>query len=222
MQKTFALFDFDGTLCPGDSLIPFCLYAFRHGRCSLPRLLCGGLAGIGYGLRLVSARQSKQAALGFLKGMTVAEADALAQSFCRDKLLPRLYPEGMQAVKDHHNARQRALLVSASPELYLKFLREKLPLDGIVATRLHVDETGRYTGQIAGENCRGVEKPLRLAEYLAARGEEIDYASSSAYGDSAGDAPMMELCARKVAINPKRKLMKRLCHSDGVTVLRWR
>lgn len=222
MQKTFALFDFDGTLCPGDSLIPFCLYAFRHGRCSLPRLLFGGLAGIGYGLRLVSARQSKQAALGFLKGMTVAEADALAQSFCREKLLPRLYPQGVQAVKDHHNARERALLVSASPELYLKFLRERLPLDGIVATRLHVDETGRYTGQIAGENCRGVEKPLRLAEYLAARGEEIDYASSCAYGDSAGDAPMMELCARKAAINPKRKLMKRLCHSDGVTALHWR
>ena len=222
MQKTFALFDFDGTLCPGDSLIPFCLYAFRHGRCSLPRLLLGGLAGIGYGLRLVSAKQSKQVALGFLKGMTVAEADALAQSFCREKLLPRLYPQGVQAVKNHHNAKERALLVSASPELYLKFLREKLPLDGIVATRLHVDETGRYTGQIAGENCRGVEKPLRLAEYLASRGEEIDYASSCAYGDSAGDAPMMELCARKMAINPNRKLMKRLCHSDGVTVLRWR
>lgn len=222
MQKTFALFDFDGTLCPGDSLIPFCLYAFRHGRCSLLRLLLGGLAGIGYGLRLVSAKQSKQAALGFLKGMTVAEADTLAQSFCREKLLPRLYPQGVQAVKDHHNAKERALLVSASPELYLKFLREKLPLDGIVATRLHVDENGRYTGQIAGENCRGVEKPLRLAEYLASRGEEIDYASSCAYGDSAGDAPMMELCARKAAINPKRKLMKRLCHSDGVTVLRWR
>ena len=113
------------------------------------------------------------------------------------------------------------LLVSASPELYLTYLRQALPIDGIIATRMHVDENDRYTGLMAGENCRGVQKPLRLAEYLAAQGDEVDYAASFAYGDSGGDAPMMELCANKMAVNPKQKLLKRLAGSQGVTVLRW-
>ena len=48
MQKPFALFDFDGTLCPGDSLIPFCLYAYKRGLCSFGQLLRVGLAGLSY------------------------------------------------------------------------------------------------------------------------------------------------------------------------------
>ena len=222
LQKTFALFDFDGTLCPGDSLIPFCLYAYRHGLCSLGQLFRGGAAGLGYGLHLLSAKRAKEITLCFLKGKSQAQVAQAARGFCREKLLPRLYAQGMEAVKRHHNAGERVLLVSASPELYLTCLREKLPIDGLIATRMYVDENGLYTGQMAGENCRGVEKPLRLAEYLAARGLEVDYAASTAYGDSGGDASMMELCGRKVAVNPKKKLQKRLRHSSGVTVARWK
>ena len=85
---------------------------------------------------------------------------------------------------------------------------------------MHV-ENGVYTGLIAGENCRGVQKPLRLAEDLAARGDMVDYAASWAYGDSAGDAPMLALCAHKVAVNPRRKLVRRMKGADGFSVVYW-
>ena len=221
MQKPFALFDFDGTLCPGDSLIPFCLYAYKRGLCSFGQLLRVGLAGLSYALHLTDAGTSKQRALGFLAGKTRSEVARIARDFCREKLIPRLYPQGVEAVRRCHEQGAAVLLVSASPELYLTYLRQALPIDGIIATRMHVDENDRYTGLMAGENCRGVQKPLRLAEYLAAQGDEVDYAASFAYGDSGGDAPMMELCANKMAVNPRKKLLKRLTGSQGVTVLRW-
>ena len=50
----------------------------------------------------------------------------------------------------------------------------------------------------------------------------LDYGESYAYGDSAGDAPMLALCSNKMAVNPKKKLLKALEGADGVTKLRWR
>ena len=36
------IFDFDGTLIKGDSIVRFCLYAYRKGLCSLRQLLPHG------------------------------------------------------------------------------------------------------------------------------------------------------------------------------------
>jgi phosphoserine phosphatase len=66
-----------------------------------------------------------------------------------------------------------------------------------------------------------VEKPLRLAEYLAATGDRLDYDRSWAYGDSESDAPMLELCAHKVAVNPGPGLKRKLKRLEGVTIARW-
>ena len=101
-----------------------------------------------------------------------------------------------------------------------KTLGPQLTAQAAHIDRLHV-ENGVYTGLIAGENCRGVQQPLRLAEDLAARGDMVDYAASWAYGDSAGDAPMLALCAHKVGVNPKRKLVRRMKGADGFSVVYW-
>ena len=50
----------------------------------------------------------------------------------------------------------------------------------------------------------------------------LDYAGSWAYGDTAGDAPMLSLCAQKVAVNPRRKLLRELDGADGVVTVRWK
>ena len=113
-------------------------------------------------------------------------------------------------------------LVSASPSFYLEPLMEPLHLSAVIGTRMHVDENGVYTGEMLGENCRGVEKPLRLAELLAARGEMLDYSGSWAYGDTAGDAPLLMQCAHKRAVNAKSKLKKALAGQEGVEYVRFR
>ncbi|MFR5856104.1 MAG: HAD family hydrolase [Lachnospiraceae bacterium] len=86
---------------------------------------------------------------------------------------------------------------------------------------MNVDDRERYTGDICGDNCRGVQKPLRLAEYLAARGDRLDYDTSSSYGDSASDLNMLELCARQVGVNPKPKLRKALEGRKNAELVHW-
>lgn len=220
MQKPYALFDFDGTLIRGDSIVRFVRYAHKRGMTSARGLMRAALWAAAYGLRLTTAERAKRESLSFLAEKEQASVEALGRAFCRKELIPRLYPQGVQEIKQRHAEGAEVLLITASPSFYLEALKEDLPIQRIIGTRMHV-ENGVYTGLIAGENCRGVQKPLRLAEDLAARGDMVDYASSWAYGDSAGDAPMLALCGHKVGVNPKRRLIRRMKGADGFTVVYW-
>ena len=222
MLRSYALFDFDDTLIRGDSIVKLCFYAVRRGLVSPFSLISMGVTSAMYLCGLTTAQASKQKALRFMKGKTEDEMNALAQDFCREVLVPRLYRDGVNELKARAESGCEVWLISASPAFYLEPLKEYLPLTGIIATRMHTDENGIYSGLMAGENCRGVEKPLRLAEVLASRGDMLDYGTSYAYGDSAGDAPMLALCANKVAVNPRKKLLRALDGADGVKTVRWR
>lgn len=220
-QKSYAFFDFDGTLIKGDSIIRFCLYAYRHKLCKPGDLLHAGVMGALYQCRLTTAEKSKQAALRFLAGKSRKEVEKIAKDFCTHVLIPNLYPEGVEAIRRHRLEGAEVWMVSASTAFYLEPLKRHLHLTGLIGTRMHVDEQGQYSGLIDGHNCRGVEKPLRIAEVLAAKGEMVDYASSYAYGDTAGDIPMLMLCEHKTAVNPRRKLVKGLEGADGVQIVHW-
>ena len=200
MQKPYALFDFDGTLIRGDSIVRFVRYAHARGLTGAGGLARAALWAAAYGLHLTTAERAKRESLSFLAGREQAGVE---------EELRRRHAEGAEV-----------LLVTASPSFYLEALKEELPIQRIIGTRMHV-ENGVYTGLIAGENCRGVQKPLRLAEDLAARGDMVDYAASWAYGDSAGDAPMLALCGHKVGVNPRRRLVKRMKGADGFSVVYW-
>lgn len=221
MQKTYALFDFDGTLRRGDSIVSLCLYAHRRGLCDA-KTLAGGMAGAaGYGLKLVSPEKAKAAAMAWIKGRSVSELAVLAQDFCLNILVPEIYPEGMEALKSEKNRGAEVLFITASPSFYLEPLKSLLGADEIIGTRMAVDENDRYTGDICGDNCKGLQKPLRLAEYLAARGDRLDYESSTAYGDSRSDLPMLTLCGRKYAVNPKPALARGMKALTGTVTLHW-
>ncbi len=220
-QKAYAFFDFDGTLIKGDSIVRFCFYAYRHKLCSLGQLIHAGVMATLYHMNITNAEKSKQAALSFLAGRPHKEVEKIARDFCYSELIPNLYPEGVEAIRRHRLDGAEVWMVSASTAFYLEPLKRHLRLTGLIGTRMHVDEEGRYSGLIDGHNCRGVEKTLRIAEVLAAKGDMVDYSASYAYGDTAGDIPMLMLCQHKRAVNPRKKLVKGLEGADGVEILSW-
>ena len=222
MQKTYALFDFDGTLIRGDSIFLLTLYARRKGYNTLADLLRATWAAVLYGLKLLPPERAKERALRFLAGKSREQVDAVVQDFYATVLSPRLRPQGMEAIQRHRTAGHEVLLISASSAFYLEPLKARLALDGIIGTRLDTDADGTFTGRVCGDNCRGVQKALRLAEYLAAKGDRLDFETSTAYGDSYGDLPMLRLCAHKVAVNPKRKLGRAMRKLEGVSRVQWR
>lgn len=222
VEKSYALFDFDGTLRKGDSIITVCRYAHKKGLCSTGQLLRGAWYGVLYGLKLCSAERSKTEAMQWIKGRLRSEMDAFSIDFCLNKLIPEMFPAGLKAIQDEKARGASVLLITASPAFYLNAMESLLGVESVIGTRMNLDDQDRYTGEICGDNCKGFQKPLRLAEYLAAMGDSLVFESSAAYGDSASDLPMMQLCQSKVGVNAKRKLKKALVTEEGVSNVRWR
>lgn len=221
MQRLkFALFDFDGTLAPGDSIVPYLWYAWRRGKLPLRRLAVAAWAGM---MPLLMPQRytntwAKGKALSFLQGCSVAEMDAFALDFFHQRLEKRLFPAGVAELRRLQEEGYRVMLVSASPEAYMLAVGRALGVDAVLATPCGLTPDGqRYTG-LVGENCKGVEKSLRIAAYLAANHLELDWEQSRAYGDSLSDVPMLTLTASPVCVNPGPKLRGTL---PEATCVRW-
>ncbi len=216
IRKGLALFDLDGTVTKGDSILPMIRYAVKTGFAS-PLCLPGlTLSFTAYALKMKDDTRAKEAALSFLTGKTTAQVAAFADAFCRDVLIKRIFPDARREMENRRAEGLGILAVTASPDFYLMPLMKELPLNAIIGTRADVSPEGIYTGRISGRNCRFLEKPLRIAEYLAAAGIELDTESSYSYGNSGHDWPMMTLAGHPVAVNAKKSLLRRCGTSKRV------
>ena len=217
----YALFDYDGTLAPGDSIVPFMLYAVRQGIAPFSRLVIAGATALLPYLfpKKFTHGWAKRKALTFLKGKTQAEMDAFSTAFFHARVEKKLYQDGQRELARLKQEGYHILLVSASPDVYMRAIGKAVGAEAVLATTCGLEADGKTYSGLVGENCKGVEKPLRIAAYLAAHHAELDWERSRAYGDSASDIPMMNLTAHPVCVNPKRKLRESL--PDAETV-QWR
>lgn len=175
-----AAFDFDGTLTRRDSLVPFLA---RHvGRAVTAR----GLVAAGKTRGGRSAR--KQALLDrTLRGRPLDEITTAGEAYAAHLVATGMRPDTLALLDDHRNNGHRPVIISASPELYVRAAGRLLGIDDVLATRLEVADDGRLTGRYDGRNCLGEEKVTRLDEWLAGRDVSLLYA----YGNSSGDDALL-------------------------------
>lgn len=116
-----------------------------------------------------------------------------------------VYSEALDLIEAHHRAGHDVIIVSASIEEMVGPVAELVGADRAVATRMEVDEEGRFTGLIERSLLHGA-KVEALHEDAAAYG--IDLSRSGAYSDSISDRPMLEAVGHPVAVNPDRELRR--------------
>ena len=209
MPDKIAFFDFDDTLCRGDSILPYLLYCVRRGVAPWHQVLRALWGYLRWRIDPARATSAKNLTLSYIGGHAQAEMDALGRDFFREKLLPRFFPQGRAELERLQAEGYRIVVVSASAEVYMRLLPEFLPVDHVIATRCALDAANRYTGEV-GENCKGDEKPRRIHAWLAESGLAPDWPVCRAYGDSLSDAPMLELAGHPVLVDPKSALLERL------------
>jgi phosphatidylglycerophosphatase C len=180
-------FDFDGTLTVRDGF-----HAFLAWRFDTLRLIPGLLRLIPAFLRYAwnQDRGCLKASLiaEFLAGRSIVELGADAERFA-ELMAPRLLrPDALAAWRDWGERGACRAIVTASPDVIVGPFARRLGAERLLGTRLAVDARGRITGALAGPNCRGAEKVVRLQ---AAFGEDVRLAA--AYGDTAGDREMLAL-----------------------------
>jgi phosphatidylglycerophosphatase C len=196
--RTVAAFDFDGTLVPGDSLIPF-LTAVR-GRAAVGRALAVLGPSIGWALAGRGDRDAAKERLvsRLLAGVPRADVAKAGDVFAR-VLLDRVRPSMLARLGWHRDEGHELVLVSASLGVYLEPLGDMLGLDAVLATGLEVAPDGLLTGRLAGGNVRGPEKAARLTAWL-----DGDACQLYAYGDSAGDHELLGLAPSRAFLVHRR------------------
>ena len=191
---TVAAFDFDGTLSQRDTLLPFLARGLGWPRFALLLLRClPHLAGHALGLvrnDIAKARLLEAA----LAGRSLADIQTWTDRWIAGGLTGRLRPWTQGRLAWHQQAGHCCVLVSASPDIYLRRVAADLGFDGLVCTEMQV-QSDRLTGQMQTPNCHGEQKVLRLQAWLDSRFGSAGTADVVlyAYGDTAGDKPMLRM-----------------------------
>lgn len=189
-RRGVAAFDFDGTLTPRDTLVPF--LARLYGR----RRLLAAAAAVGPPWRLeAELHRRDQAKAALLRRLTAgddAERVVDAGRAYATRLTSVLVPAMRRRVEEHRAAGHRLVAVSASLHVYLApLLGEQLGFEAVLAVELAEGPDGRLTGEMARPNVRGPEKEVRLREWLAE--SEAGEIELWAYGNSSGDAELLAM-----------------------------
>ena len=206
--QPLACFDFDGTMIRGDSIVAYLRFACRQGKASPGRLAAAAGHTALYFLHGESGEEVKTHALSFLAHLSPKDRAALDEAFVRQDLLPRIYPDALKRWREHRQAGNKMLLVSASTDNYMRCVAAYLQADALLCTRLLPD------GRVA-DNCKGEEKVARWRQANAGNEFEV----CRAYGDSPSDLPMLRLAAEPVWVNAGRRTRELL---PGARVLRTR
>ena len=188
-RPVVAAFDFDGTLARGGSVWAFLAAMAGPGRTALAglRIVPHLVAAVVIGGR--AADEAKEALFRrTLRGMDGTAAAERAAEFGRRHYRRRSRHDVRARLEQHRRLGHRLVIVSASPELYVRAAGEELAVDAVLATRLAVGPDGRLTGGYDGQNCRGAEKLTRLQEWADAHAPG---ALVWAYGNSAGDRRLL-------------------------------
>jgi phosphatidylglycerophosphatase C len=187
------IWDVDGTLIHGDSLLPFLRQVC--GTATLTRTLVDAMAQPG---RAVAKQLVLQRALG---GREMSSVGAVATRFVAERLIRRVRPDCLRRWQWHRGHGHRMVLASASLDLYLDHFGRLLGADEVVCTRMET-VNGRLTGRMATPNCRGPAKVRRVDDVLAAHPGDLVWV----YADGRADAPLRDRADIAIRVSRWRSL----------------
>ncbi len=187
-QKTLVLFDFDGTLTKGDSMLRFLLFAVPPGKTFIgcfPILI--KFLGLILSGRWSNERGKETLLAVFFKGKSQVKLEALGAAFYKQHIARMLRPEMLTKLREYRDSGKTVALVSASADIWLRpfcFAENIL----LICTNLDF-ENGKFSGKLASPNCNGPEKARRIQATF----DLSDYEKIIAFGNSSGDNAMLAL-----------------------------
>ena len=212
MEK-LAIFDIDYTITRKETLMEFFKYIVSKDIKNikfLPRALYSGLM---YGVKVYDEKRVKECFLKFIENIDEAELSKLTKSFYDERISKILYKDAVDMIKKLKNEGYMVVLISASPEFYVKEFYAIKEVDLIIGTKFTFD-SGKFIRKMDGNNCKGEEKVKRLNEVLKEKNIKVDFENSYMFSDSLSDKPLLDLVGKPYLINYKKK--------HEIEILRWK
>lgn len=181
MRPNLVVFDFDGTLTKGDSLLAFIKFSRGMRSFYLGFLKLSPFVFFFY-LRLISNQALKQRVLThFFKGLKREGFEEMGHAFFHHARRFFIDEKIEQKLLDYRSEGDVVVIVSASCAEWVKPFADYWQVS-FIGTVLQY-EAGSFTGKIQGQNCYGEEKLRRLSESYTFE----EFHRKIAFGDSAGD-----------------------------------
>ena len=184
-------FDFDGTLTVRDSFTSFLKWRAGGARYALGMARLAG-AGFGYMLNRDRGRIKAAATKEFLRGVSRQQLEDETREFAKQCAQDLMRHDAVATFRWWREREAVTVIVTASPDIVVAPFARALGASLLIGTQLTYDAQDRVTGAFATPNCRGEEKVKRLKEHF---GEDLHLAA--AYGDTAGDKPMLAIAEEK-------------------------
>lgn len=212
-MKKLAIFDIDYTITKKETLMEFFKYIVSKDLKNikfLPRALYSGFM---YGIKVYDEKKVKECFLKFIENIDEKKLAVLTKSFYDEKLTTILYKDAVNMIKKLKNEGFMVILISASPEFYIKEFYAIKEVDLIIGTKFTF-ENGKFIRKMNGENCKGKEKVKRLEKVLKEKNIEADFKNSYMFSDSLSDKPLLDLVGNPYLINYKK-------HNE-IKILKWK
>ncbi|MGA3486781.1 HAD family hydrolase [Micromonosporaceae bacterium DT55] len=221
MGRSAAFFDLDKTVIAKSSALAFGRPFYRDGLITRRDVVKSAYAQLMFrlgGTDEQTMTKTRDYLAALCKGWPVEQVRQIVAETLHELINPYVYAEAAALIEEHRAAGRDVVLVSASGEEMVRPIGELLGVSGVIATRMAVDDQGRYSGEIEFY-AAGAAKVEGVAELATARG--YDLADSYAYSDSITDRPLLECVGHPTAVNPDRGLRK-LATENGWPVLEFR
>jgi putative phosphoserine phosphatase/1-acylglycerol-3-phosphate O-acyltransferase len=202
--RSAAFFDLDRTVLPRSSSPEFHAALADAGLVPRRELPGAGLLGFAYdhfGESLAVMALARAAALTS-RGWPVDRVDAAAEAAAA-RLETRVAPYVRPLLAEHRRDGVLTVLVTTSPEHFVRPLADRLGFDDLLATRYEIRD-GKFTGSLDGPFVWSLGKLAVVRRWAEAN--DIALADSYAYSDSVYDLPLLSAVGHPSAVNPDPRL----------------
>ena len=218
--RGIAAFDLDGTVAGGDTFKAYLRFSdFAQARllvspavpCRRDRAVCDR-----------SARQYSWAKCTLMAatfgGRPWGALARQTEAFIGGPLRHGIRRDALAAMADHWAAGRRLVLATASSDLYVVPLAQRLGFDDVVCTRVARAADGAISGKLESGNCYGRAKLERVLAWRAAAGI---VGPMWVYSDHHADLPLLAAADVAFAISASRRL-RAAAPAHGIHLVEWK
>ena len=203
-----AIFDFDGTLYPHDT-IPFLMWQWQKQGRPLLRLWgiyfsVSGLI-VRYKCKLYKKNELEQIKVAAMQkstrlfdGMTVAQMTEFFDASCK-AIMPLLNAKVVEEVKRTKAQGAHTVLLSGCYEMFLEKVAAVIGIDTVIGTKL-IFKNGKVDARAKMDIVSGAAKEPKLRS--AFHGSDVDWGASLSYADSYSDIDILKMAGSPVAVDP--------------------
>ena len=198
-----AIFDFDGTLIAGYSILTFLAEQARQGELDAADIVHSGAQMLRYLSGGLTQRDLIQQGFMEWRGRSVRAMEKLGQRLFEERLEDDIYPQMREIAAAHRKRGHTLVIASSGTRFQIEPAARHLGIEHVVCTRLR-ERGGKLNGRPDGPILWGRHKALAVQSFSATQG--VDLGKSFFYADGDEDEALMHLVGRPRPVNPRPQL----------------